>query len=204
MKNILITGCTRGIGRATAELLSNEGFYIYGIYHAASDDVITECKRLFPQSTLIKADLSDRNQVETLITQLKDVELYGIVNNAGVYIPENFKSYDMTVWDKVLQLHVTTPLMLASQLQSNLVEGGAIVNIASIYGAVFGGFSGVVYATSKAALSNLTKTLCNVFAYKKVRVNAVAPGMVETDLSAANGEAVLQAIKKYPTCRRNL
>ncbi len=196
MKNILITGCTRGIGRATAELLSRSGYRIYGVYHASNADVIADLKKTVPDCVLIQADLSDRKQVSSVIAQLKNVPLYGIVNNAGVYIPENFKSYDMAIWDKVLQLHVTTPLMLSAELQTNIEDGGSIVNIASIYGTVFGGFSGVIYATSKAALANLTKTLCNIFSYKKVRVNAVAPGMVETDLSATNGQTVLQNIAK--------
>jgi 3-oxoacyl-[acyl-carrier protein] reductase len=202
MKNVLITGASRGLGNAIAKQLASEGYSIHGTYNTASGEVLEQLKKDIPGVTLYKVDLSKRTETLALIDQLKSISLYGIVNNAGQYIPEDFKHYDIKTWDKVIELNVTSILLLASQLQENMEEGGAIVSLSSIYGAVFGGSSAVSYATSKATVASLTKALANMYGYKKVRAVAVAPGMVETDMSRSNGQAVLDAIANNTPLKR--
>ncbi len=196
MKKILVTGASHGIGNAIAKLLSSRGYSVIGVYNNTSAEEINDIKSEIINSEWVKADLSNRDETINLIEKLKNEKLSGIVNDAGQYIPEKFESYDINNWDKIMELHVTTPLLLCTKLQNNIEDGGSIVNISSIYGVVLGGFSGVVYAASKSAISNLTKTLANVFGRRNIRANAVAPGMIKTRLSANNGQAVLDNIAK--------
>lgn len=196
LKTILVTGASHGIGKATATMLSEKNYRVIGIYNTTSQSEVNKLRKLIKNSIWLKTDLSKREETLDIVNKLRGQKLFGIVNNAGQYIPEKFTEYNTENWDKILELHLTAPLLLCTKLQNQILEGGAIVNISSIYGAVLGGFSGIVYATSKAAISNLTKTLCNVFGSRKIRVNAVAPGMIKTGLSANNGQAALDNIAK--------
>lgn len=196
MKTVLVTGASHGIGKSIAEKLSASGYRIIGIYNSTPILELEQLKSTINNSVWYQADLSNREQTLNLIKTLSTEKLYGIVNDAGQYIPEKFTDYDIDIWDKIMELHVATPLLLCTKLQNNLESGGSIVNIASIYGVVLGGFSGIVYAASKAAISNLTKTLANVFGSKNIRANAIAPGMVKTRLSTNNGQVTLDNIAK--------
>jgi len=117
-----------------------------------------------------------------LINQLSNVNFYGLVNNAGIIEFETFSDFDLNIWESTFQVNLTTSLMLAQRLSKNILDGGSIVNIASTDGYI-GSFSSISYSASKAALINLTKSLANNFGKRNIRVNAVAPGWINTGMS---------------------
>lgn len=195
-KIALVTGVSRGIGKAICEKLVSEGYMVYGTYNTGIPEAM-EIKKRLKKVEIFQADFSDREQTLALIEKLKGVQFDAIVNNAGMFEPENFDDFDFQIWDRTLEVNLTTPLLFALKLQNNIKEGGAIVNIASTDGFI-GSFASMSYAASKAALMNATKSLANNFAKKKVRVNAIAPGWINTGMST---EESYDAVQLTPLAR---
>ena len=182
MKNVLVTGATRGIGRAITETLLAEGAKVYGVFKG-SKDVADELSAQYGQNiTLLQADLADSASIEQLLAQLADVQLDGIVNNAGVVYLTKWEELDFDEWSETLAVNLTAPLKLVHGLRNNLQGGASVVNIASVDG-LCAAYDTIAYAVSKAGLLNLTKSLAAVLGPHGVRVNAVAPGWVETDMT---------------------
>jgi NAD(P)-dependent dehydrogenase (short-subunit alcohol dehydrogenase family) len=118
-----------------------------------------------------------------LAEELSSLDIYALVNNAGIW--EMDKVADMTydVWDKTLEVNLTAPVILATTLGKSMKPGSSIVNISSTDG-LTGGYNGLSYSASKAGLISITKSLGNTLGSKGVRVNAVAPGWVDTEMTA--------------------
>jgi 3-oxoacyl-[acyl-carrier protein] reductase len=176
MKNILVTGVSRGMGEATAKLLVYEGYFVYGVYNSNQKEA-ENLKKELQNIELFKCDFSKRKETETLIEKLKDVKFDGIVNSAGIFEPIDFEKLDIKNWDKTFEVNLNAPLMLVQSLRNNLNDNASIVNISSTDGMV-GAVSGIAYAASKAALINLTMTFTNLFAKRKIRANVIAPGWI--------------------------
>jgi len=183
MKTILVTGATRGIGRAITEKLLSEGHNVYGVYKDSSEQADELVKKYGDKVKAIKANLGEPEQVNTLIEQLKDVQFDGIVNNAGIVYLTKWDELNFDEWNETLAVNLTAPLKIVHGLRTNLKDGSAIVNIASVDG-FCAAFDTVAYAASKAALISLTKSLAAILGPKNIRVNAVAPGWVETEMTA--------------------
>lgn len=132
-----------------------------------------------------------------LIEKLRDVKFDAIVNNAGMFEPEDFENYDLAIWDNTLVVNLTTPLLISLKLQNNIKDGGAIVNIASTDGLI-GSFASMAYGASKAALMNVTKSLANNFGSRGIRVNAIAPGWILTGMATDESE---EAVEITPLAR---
>lgn len=183
MKNILVTGATRGIGRAITYKLLTEGHAVYGVYKESSEqaDILTE--KHGDKVKLFQADLAKTEQVTNLIERLKDVRLDGIVNNAGVVYLTEWEKLNFDEWDETLAVNLTAPLKLVHGLRNNLQDSATVVNIASVDG-FCAAFDTVAYAASKAGLISLTKSLAAILGSRNIRVNAVAPGWVETEMTA--------------------
>lgn len=177
----LVTGMSRGIGKAICEKLVDDGFFVCGTYNTGEEEA-REVKRRLRNVEIFQADFQHRDQVLRLIDQLKDTRFDAIVNNAGMFGDEDFEDFDFDEWDNTLAVNLTTPLIISIKLQDQINKGGAIVNIASTDGFI-GAFASMAYAASKAALINITKSLANNFGPRGIRVNAVAPGWVDTGMS---------------------
>ena len=195
-KVALVTGMSRGIGKAICEQLVSEGYFVYGTYNTGEKEA-REVKSRLKKVEILQADFRHREQVMELLKKLKDVKLDAIVNNAGTFGGEDFEDFDFAIWDDTLAVNLTTPLLISLKLQDNIKEGGAIVNIASTDGFI-GSFASMAYAASKAALMNVTQSLANNFAKKGVRVNAVAPGWIDTGMST---EESYEAVEITPLVR---
>lgn len=176
MKNVLVTGVTRGMGEATAKLLTKEGYFVYGVYNSnkvKAENLKGELKNI----ELFQCDFSKREQTLELILKLKDVKFHGIVNCAGIFEAVDFEDFDINNWDKTFEVDLVAPLLLVQGLKDNIEDDGSIVNISSTDGLI-GAVSGIAYSASKAALINLTQSFTNVLANRKIRANVIAPGWV--------------------------
>jgi NAD(P)-dependent dehydrogenase (short-subunit alcohol dehydrogenase family) len=195
--NVLVTGVSRGIGRAICRQLAGEGYTVYGTYRSSVEDATALKNELADGLVLFRVDLSDRNQTVAFVASLRDVRFHAVVNNAGMIEFEDFAHFDFGIWDRTLEVNLTAPLVITQGLQGNIDEFGAIVNIASTDG-LTGTFASLSYAASKAALMNLTKGLCNNFGSRNVRVNAIAPGWINTGMSteASTGAANLTPLQR--------
>ncbi len=187
MRNILITGVSKGIGRTLAKHFHELGFYIYGGYkwseeYKDEEPLAESLKKELSNLTLLPYDLADREAIQQLVHQLDTVELNGIVNNAGEFLQNSWDDLDLTNWDRSLAVNLTAPLHLVYGLRQNLTEYASIVNTAST-DAYVAAYDDIGYAASKAGLISITKSMAAALADKKIRVNAIAPGWVDTEMA---------------------
>ncbi len=175
-KFALITGVSRGIGRAIALQLLSEDFRVVGTYNSNR----AEAQTLLEKTTdleLLQCDFSKRSETFSLLEKLSERKFDLLVNNAGIFCTENLDSSDIDVWDKTLEVNLTAPMLLAKKLMPQMPAGSTIVNISST-DSFTGSFNSIAYAASKAALNSLTKSLANIGGKNNVRVVAIAPGWI--------------------------
>jgi NAD(P)-dependent dehydrogenase (short-subunit alcohol dehydrogenase family) len=186
-KVLLLTGASRGIGHATVKRFSDAG---WRIVTCSREEVPAECKRDPNWTHHITADLGNPADLEHFVGEAGayvDGALHALVNNAGVSpkTPSGGRfgvlDGDLADWHRVFHLNFFVPLMLSRAFAEPLAQAkGAIVNVTSIAGHRVHPFAGSAYSTSKASLSALTREMAVEFARLGVRVNAVAPGEIET------------------------
>jgi len=204
-KTAILTGASRGIGHATVKRFSDEG---WRIITCSRDTVPAECRRDPNWTHHATADLADRTSLEDFVTQacglLDGGALDALVNNAAVSPKTAFKERlgvlngELEGWRQVFELNLFAPLALARGFAVPLRKGkGAIVNITSIAGHAIHPFAGSAYSTSKAALSALTREMAVELAEIGVRVNAVAPGEIETEMIGEEYEALIPRIPMH-------
>ncbi len=204
-KTLILTGASRGIGHATVKRFSDEG---WRIITCSREDVPHECQRDPNWTHHITSDLVDPLGVESFIAEASEIlgetPLGALVNNAAVSPKTPFKERlgclngDLATWREVFELNLFAPLNLARGFASALRRGeGCIVNITSIAGHQIHPFASSAYSTSKAALSALTRELAVEFAGLGIRVNAVAPGEIETAMIGEEYEALIPRIPMH-------
>lgn len=206
-RTVVLTGASRGIGHATVQRFSDEG---WRIVTCSREDIPPHCKA-DPNWTLhIPTDLADPAQVQRFIElanqELGDDPIHALVNNAAISPKTPFKERlgvlngGLDRWREVFELNFFAPITLARGFAPALRRGArdtgstAIVNITSIAGHAIHPFAGSAYSTSKAALSALTREMAVEFAQLGVRVNAVAPGEIETEMISADYEPLIARI----------
>ena len=175
-KTAVVTGAARGIGKATADLLEKAGATVARIDIDAVPGVIS-------------ADVSDEAALEKAFRRIGVVDI--LVNNAGIAVRKTSLEISLAEWERVIAVNLTG-LFLCSRIAARAMQqcgkdgaprGGAIVNLASIMGFSGGLFPNPAYQASKGAVVNLTRALALEFAEYRIRVNAVAPTFVRTDLT---------------------
>jgi NAD(P)-dependent dehydrogenase (short-subunit alcohol dehydrogenase family) len=180
-KTYLVTGASRGIGLGIAESLLSEGATVIGTYFSSEEEARALSEK-HDMLTMKRVDLSSRASTREFVASLDAQKLDGIINNAGIIEFEKWSDFTMESWDRVIEVNLNAILLIASTLGRTLSSGSSIVNIASTDGQI-GSFASISYAASKAALMNATKSLANVFGAQGVRVNAIAPGWVNTGMA---------------------
>ena len=201
-KTLLLTGASRGIGHATVRRFSESG---WRVITASREAVPAECKRDSNWTHHVTADLAQAGAIEQFIAEVNGIigqgALNALVNNAGISPKTPFKERlgclngDLADWRDVFQLNFFTPLALSRGFAAALARGkGAVVNVTSIAGHAVHPFAGSAYSTSKAALSALTREMAVEFAQLGVRVNAVAPGEIETAMLSPETDVLIPRI----------
>jgi len=201
-RTLLLTGASRGIGHATVKRFSAAGWR-----------VITCSRHPFPENCPwdagpedhIQVDLADEGNTIAAIAEIKrrldNKELHALVNNAAISPKSDggkrLGSLDTAteVWHHVFQVNFFAPIMLARGLMSELKAAkGSVVNVTSIAGSRVHPFAGAAYATSKAALASLTREMASDFGRLGIRVNAIAPGEIDTPILSPGTEKIVEQI----------
>lgn len=188
---VLITGASRGIGRAVALRLAADGFAVVLGYReraTEAEKVLVQVREAGGSGSLLPFDVADRAAAEAAITG--DIEAhgpyYGVVCNAGVHADAAFPGMTGEAWDRVLRTNLDGFFNVVRPLVMPMVRakmGGRIVTMASASG-VMGNRGQVNYSASKAGLIGATRSLALELAKRKITVNSVAPGLIETDMTA--------------------
>ncbi len=200
-KTMLLTGASRGIGHATVKRFSAEGWRVLTCSRHAFDD---RCPWPGGEDNHIQIDLADPNKTIQALEVIRgklNGQLHALVNNAGISPkgPEgerlNTLETDLRTWGQVFHVNFFASVVLARGLKAELMAAqGSIVNVTSIAGVRVHPFAGAAYATSKAALAALTREMAHDFGPLGVRVNAIAPGEVETAILSPGTEKIVEQL----------
>lgn len=197
-KRVLVTGGTKGIGRAVALALARAGARVVAC-HREPDDAATTLERELAgtgnRHLVVRADVTDGADVGRLVERCRTHlgELDALVNNVGVDSPVPFAELNAAEWHRMLDHNVTAAFLVTRTAVEVLAEGSSVINIGSS-AALRGRGNGVHYTASKAALIGFTRALCKELGPRGIRVNLVAPGFTETEPGGGVPPAVLEQL----------
>ena len=207
-RTALVTGASRGIGRAIALALAQEGADVainYVSNESAAAAVVEEIEALGRKGLLARADVGDFPDTYAMAhSVLRDFGHIDIlVNNAGVTSDKTFVNMDHSTWRKVLAINLDGVFNCTKVCIDQMVEQnyGRVVNITSVIGQI-GNFGQANYAASKAGVAAMTKTLAKELASKGITVNAVAPGFIETEMVSSIPENIQERLLSQIPLRR--
>ena len=197
-KKVLVTGIFGGIGYACGKLFIDEGADVLGSYRTMKPELETLGAKLF------QLDINDRDNIAKTVKA--EIRAFGgidaLVNCIGITAPEPLFAADPAKWENVVETNLFSAMRI---MQSAIVplarKGGAIINISSVFG-IKGGIGQSSYCASKGALDAMTRAAALELAGKNIRVNAVAPGFIETEMTAGFDEKFrAESIARIPMKR---
>ena len=189
IKSVLITGASKGIGRAAADALAKQGWEVIGVARNSPDS--------FP-GTFVEMDLADQDRTEALAKDLAARKnILGVVNNVGVTKHETIDSVDLNTLAAVIDLNVRPALQLTKALLPGMRSArfGRIINVTSLVTRGYAFRSS--YAAAKAALESVTRTMAIELATDGITANAIAPGPTETELFRDNNPKGSEGEARY-------
>ena len=190
MKNILITGANRGIGLKFAEILSANN----NIYATARDITNADDLKKFDNTELLELDLLNKDSIKSFCSELKDIPLDIIINNAGIFQDEQMEEtiLDPELWLDEIMINAIGPVVLSQKLKENIMSGNdkKIIFISSQMGSIDDNYSGgyYFYRTSKSALNSAAKSLSIDWKADGISVLMLHPGWVRTDMGGSNAK----------------
>jgi NAD(P)-dependent dehydrogenase (short-subunit alcohol dehydrogenase family) len=203
-KTAIVTGASKGIGLGIALALAKEGANIVlaDIDQATNEKSANEIEKETGSKCLaITCDVSKKEDIDNLV--LKSTENFGevhiLVNNAGIFPFKPFLEMTENDWDKVMDVNLKSIFLISQAVAKNMKEGGKIVNISSIASLV--GFEGLThYCASKGGVNGMVRAMALELAHKKINVNAVAPGAIQTPGAGGtlDSDAMKQTISAIP------
>ncbi|WP_429884584.1 3-oxoacyl-ACP reductase family protein [Geoalkalibacter halelectricus] len=203
---IFVTGASRGIGRGIAELFLDRGHFVSVGYRDHREDAENLAKK-YPNALPVQLDVSDRFSIKKAIEVSqshfgRSIEV--LVNNGAIAQEKPFLTITDEDWDRMHAVNLRGPFAFTQETLPDMIEAGwgRIVNITSI-GGQWGGFNQVHYASAKAGLINFTRSMAKIFSANGITINAVAPGLVATAMSAneLQTEAGQEKVKAIPARR---
>lgn len=209
-KNIIVTGGSRGIGAAIVKTAMEEGANVIFTYLNSTDEaeaIVKEMGTKYPNQRCVasQCDVTDTEEMEKLvksiIAQFEHVD--GLVNNAGITRDMVLARMNRSQWDSVIETNLGSMFTATKPLLLQMVKqrGGSIVNMSSVVG-LYGNSGQTNYAAAKAGMMGFTKALSAEVAPQNVRVNAVAPGFIHTDMIAVMDQDTLDYLRDRINLRR--
>ncbi len=199
MQTALITGASRGIGRAIARQLAEDGFRVIVHYNTSEDEAMTLLEELNQaadtECMAVQADVADRAQVEAMFSRAGGVDV--LVNNAGIAQQKLFTDITEQDWDIMFGVDVKGVFHCCQCALPYMIhqKRGKIINISSIWGQV-GASCEVHYSAAKAAVIGLTKALAKELGPSGIQVNCIAPGVIQTEMNAHLDEETRKELKE--------
>lgn len=190
-KIALVTGASRGLGKDSVIALAKKGFDIILTYQTKkefADEVVKEIESIGQKAFVLSLDISSTAGFDQFVTGVKDIldtqfssaKLDALVNNAGIGINESFETTTEEILDAMTNIHFKGPYFLTQKLLPSLNDGSSVVNTSSgLARFSFAGYS--AYGAMKAAIDSLSRYQALELGSRKIRVNSVAPGAIETD-----------------------
>lgn len=185
MKNVLITGGSRGIGKKCVYEFSNEGYRVFLNYNSSQSKAEQISKET--GAVIIKADISKSDEIKKMADFIH--ENYGkidvLVNNAGIAQQKLFTDITEADWDRMFDVNIKGMFLVTKAFADDMIskQYGRIINISSMWG-ITGGSCEVHYSASKAAVIGFTKALAKELGPSKICVNCIAPGVIETEMNS--------------------
>lgn len=179
-KTALVTGASSGIGRAIADSFLVNGAHVIGLQRRVD-------QRAHRRYRAVSADFTDADQLRDVVRGiLREEKIDILVNVAGINIRHAFEDFPEDDWDRVLDINLRAVVFLTQSIGKQMLARGegVVVNIASML-SYFGGYTASAYAASKGAVGQFTKSVANEWASRGVRVNALAPGFIATEMNTA-------------------
>lgn len=208
-KVAIITGASRGIGREIAKQLAKNKIKIIANYNQSEKEarkLKEELKQESIEIDIVKADVSKREEVKKLVeyTLQKYKKIDILINNAGISEYKMFVDETDEDWDKVINTNLYSAFLMSQEVIPNMVnrKEGIIINISSIWG-ITGASLEVLYSISKAGMNGMTKALAKELGPSNIRVNAIAPGAINTKMNANLSQEELKQLEQETPLRKN-
>lgn len=205
MKRVLITGASRGIGKAIAAAFAKEGCHLYLVcknnlasMQAFAQELACTCHI---QANCYSVDLGDQDALEAFLNTLPEMDV--IINNAGISVVSLLTDMSLSDWNRILQVNLTGCFQICRALLPAMIRRrqGHIINISSVWGQA-GASMEVAYSATKGGLNSFTRALAKEVAPSRVQVNAIACGLIDTDMNACFSKEDLEdVISEIPADR---
>ena len=201
-KVAIVTGGAKGIGAEIVRTLAENGYIVilnYNNSKVQAEELKNEMLQKGFNIEVVKADVSNRNEVNSLIEfaikKFKKIDI--LVNNAGISLEGLFTDVSEEMWQKIINVNLNSVFNCTQEVLKYMIKekSGRIINISSIWGET-GASCEVAYSTTKAAINGMTKALAKEVGLSNIRVNAIAPGIITTDMNSRLSYEELEQIKE--------
>ena len=201
-KVAIVTGGAKGIGAEIVRTLAENGYIVILNYNNSKVQAEELKNEMLPKGfniEVVKADVSNRNEVNSLIEfaikKFKKIDI--LVNNAGISLEGLFTDVSEEMWQKIINVNLNSVFNCTQEVLKYMIKekSGRIINISSIWGET-GASCEVAYSTTKAAINGMTKALAKEVGLSNIRVNAIAPGIINTDMNSRLSYEELEQIKE--------
>ena len=205
---VLVTGASRGIGKATAVKFATEGYKVVIHYNTGKQEAEATASELEARGCkimVVQADLRNSEQVKAMIDKIEKywAPVDVLVNNAGIAQQKLFTDLTDEDWDNMFAVHVNGTFYCTRAVLPGMIhkKSGSIVNVSSMWGQT-GGSCEVHYSAAKGAIQSMTKALAKEVGPSGIRVNCVAPGVIQTEMNRMLDEETIECLKEETPLER--